>query len=119
MVMQCQVSGMTWEINRKSILERLLVFDGNLYKYGIPCWSKRILKNDLIDDITSFLGEEDHGDFKCEGNGALARVGRDECTCIYALVRIFNIYRNPRCQVLKIDTTNNSRCFVGIFIHLV
>ena len=76
-----------------------------------------ILKYDPINDITSFLGEEDYGDFKCEGNGALARVGRDECTCIYALVRIFNLYRNPRCQALKIDTTNNSRCFVGNFIH--
>ena len=38
--------------------------------YGIPNWSKRILKYDPINDITSFVGEEADEAFQCEGDGA-------------------------------------------------
>ena len=68
--------------------------------YGIPCYSKRVIKYDPINDITSFVGEEDDEYFMCGGNGVL---GRDEC--IYALA--------GGDQALKMDTTNNSHCFVG------
>ena len=65
--------------------------------YGIPCYSKRVIK---YDDIISFVGEEDDEYFMCGGNGVLGRDG-----CIYTLV--------GGDQALKIDTTNNSHCFVG------
>ena len=68
--------------------------------YGIPWDSKRIVKYDPINDITSFVGEEADEDFECNGNGVLARDG-----CIYAAIRYG--------RVLKIDTTNYSHCIVG------
>ena len=46
----------------------------------LPIHSKRILKHDPINDISSFVGEEDEEAFRCKGNGALGR----DC-CIYAL----------------------------------
>ena len=57
------------------------------------------MKYDPINDIISFfVGEESDEYFECR-NGALER---DDF--IYALIR--------NCQVLKIDTTNNSHGFV-------
>ena len=64
----------------------------------------RILKHDPINDITSFLGQDTHGNCGFNGNGV---VGRDGC--------IYGLANNG--QVLKIDTRtingNNSHCFVG------
>ena len=68
--------------------------------YGIPSGTKRIVKYDPINDITSYVGEEADKVFRCFGSGVLGRDG-----CIYAAVRDG--------RVLKIDTTNNSHCFVG------
>ena len=68
--------------------------------YGIPKHSFYILKYDPINDITSFVGEEADEDFGCKSNGVLGRDG-----CIYALTKDG--------RVLKIDTVNNSHCFVG------
>ena len=67
--------------------------------YGIPYSSKRILKYNPINDTTSYVGEEAYEGFYC-GGGALGRDG-----CIYAITRDG--------MILKIDTTNNSHCFVG------
>ena len=72
--------------------------------YGLPYSSKHILKYDPINDNTSFVGEVADKALKCTG-GVLGRDG-----CIYALAE------NSR--VLKIDTTNNSHCFVGFRIQL-
>ena len=69
--------------------------------YGMPDLYSRIVKYDPINDITSFVGEKSHAEFECEGNGVLGRDG-----CIYAAVRCG--------RVLKIDTTNNSHCMVGM-----
>ena len=69
--------------------------DGCLY--GIPHFSKRIIKYDPINDTTSFVAEE--AGFHCTG-GALGRDG-----CIYAVTWDG--------RVLKIDTANNVHCFVG------
>ena len=66
--------------------------------YGIPYHSSRILKYDPINDIISFVGERIIAYFNCTG-GALGRDG-----FIYAI---------QDSRVLKIDTTNNSHCFVG------
>ena len=74
--------------------------------YGIPSGTKRIVKYDPINDITSYVGEEADKVFRCGGNGVLGRDG-----CIYAFAT-----RDGR--VLKIDTTNNSHCFVGNTIQL-
>ena len=38
--------------------------------YGIPNWSKRILKYDPINGIASFVGKEADEAFQCEGDGA-------------------------------------------------
>ena len=78
--------------------ETIVGIDGCVY--GIPYNSKRILKYDPINEITSFVGEGADTNFMCKGNGAL---GRDEC--IYVII--------PDRKILKIDTTNNSHCFVG------
>ena len=68
--------------------------------YGIPYYSNRIVKYDPINDITSFVADGEGKMFMRCGNGALGRNG-----CIYALAE--------GSRVLKIDTTNNSYCFVG------
>ena len=69
--------------------------------YGMPYNTNRIVKYDPINDTTSFVGEEAAEDFlKCSGDGALGRDGY-----IYAVTEYG--------RVLKIDTTNNSQCFVG------
>ena len=70
--------------------------DGSVY--GIPNLSNHVTKYDPINDITSFVGEETDTKF-CDGNGVLGRDG-----CIYALANG---------GILKIDTVNNSHCFVG------
>ena len=72
--------------------------------YGIPRYSSRIIKYDPINGTTSLVGKEADEHFHCSGNGALGRDGY----CIYALEK----YR-----VLKIDTINNSHCFVGNIIQ--
>ena len=71
--------------------------DGCLY--GIPCCSTQIVKYDAINEITSFIGEEDDEAFWVLGNGALGRDG-----CIYAITR-YGV-------VLKIDTNDNSYSFM-------
>ena len=68
--------------------------------YGIPYYSNRIVKYDPINVIISFVGKKANKNFYCGGNGALGRDG-----CIYAA--------DKNGRVLKIDTTNNSHCFVG------
>ena len=76
--------------------------------YGIPHNLTRIIKYDPINDTTSFVGkevdqwsEENAGEwFDCYSGGAMGRDG-----CIYALT--------VDGRVLKIDTANNSHCFVG------
>ena len=73
--------------------------------YGIPEQTNRILKYDPSNNITSFVGEELDRDFNICNKGALARDG-----CIYALAG------NHEGVVLKIDTTNNSYCYVGTSI---
>ena len=65
----------------------------------IPRHYYRILKYDPINNIASFVGEEAEENFECCSNGALGRDG-----CIYAVANN---------SVLKIDTVNNSHCFVG------
>ena len=87
--------------------------------YGIHCDSNRIVKYDPINDTTSFFEEEgnQHCEYDpinditsfvgnkyygCTGNGVLGRDG-----FIYALVG------RDRVSVLKIDTMNDSHCFVG------
>ena len=72
--------------------------------YGIPRYSRRIIKYDPINDTTSLVGKEADEHLHCSGNGAMGRDGY----CIYALEK----YR-----VLKIDTINNSHCFVGNIIQ--
>ena len=64
--------------------------------YGVPDFSKRIIKYDPINSIASF--HEDDEDFELLGRGVLGKDG-----CIYALGT----------KVVKIDTTNNSYCTVG------
>ena len=73
--------------------------------YMIPAHSKRIIKYDPINGITSFVGEVADEYFHCNNDGALGRDG-----CIYALA--------TGGRVLKIDTTNNVHCFVGNSILL-
>ena len=73
--------------------------------YGIPECADVIPKYDPINDITSFVGEEAEMYFWCTGNGDLGRDG-----CIYALTQ--------HGRVLKIDTVNNSYCFVGKSIQI-
>ena len=68
--------------------------------YGMPEYSRRIIKYDPVNDTTSFVGEEPDKNFECYGNGTLGRDG-----CIYALAK--------GDRILKIDTANNSHCFVG------
>ena len=93
MEMQLPVSEMTWEVHNTSTLKRLLA-------YGIPLDFEivEILKYDTINDITFFAGEESGEYWECN-NGAVERGG-----FIYVLI--------TNCQVLKIDTTNNSHGFV-------
>ena len=76
--------------------------------YGIPfACELMIIKYDPINDKTSFLGEvDDVCSVDCTHDGALGRDG-----CIYALAREQCVVTGG--QVLKIDTTNNSHCFVG------
>ena len=77
-----------------------------VYIYGIPGEYNLIVKYDLINGITSFAGEKAekaNTNLQCLSNGAL---GSD--SCLYALTQ--------RGQVLKIDTTNNSRGIVGNII---
>ena len=93
------------------------------YVYGIPFYSKRILKYDPINDIISYVGEEANEDFCCTA-GAL---GRDGCIYAYTYVirrkswlrlRHRDRYRNRYDgKVLKIDTINNSHCFVGNIVE--
>jgi len=59
----------------------------------------------IINEITSFIGEQNYEDFGCKGDGVLGRDG-----CIYAFA--------GDGLVLKIDTTNNSHCFVGNTVQL-
>jgi len=66
--------------------------------YGLPQYSRRIVKYDPINDATSFVGEEADRDFNCTSGGILERDGY-----IYAITRDG--------RVLKIDTTNNDHCF--------
>ena len=68
--------------------------------YGIPDLSERIIKYDPFNGTTSFVGKKVGQVYKCKGRGALGRDG-----CIYALT--------GNSQVLKIDTANNSFCFIG------
>ena len=70
--------------------------------YGIPEWYQRILKYDLINDVTSFVGQEAEEVLRCNGNGVVGTDG-----CIYAL-EDYSEY--PR--VLNIDKTNNYHGFV-------
>ena len=72
--------------------------------YGIPFNSNIIVKYDPINDLTSFVGEENDREFCCYGNGALGRDG-----CIYAAT-----YDG---LILKINTINNSHCFVGYSVE--
>ena len=72
--------------------------------YGIPNYSKRIVKYDPINDTTSFVGEAVNRGYMCNGSGALGRDG-----CIYA----FNQFG----RVLKINTTNNYHSFVGNWVE--
>ena len=69
--------------------------------YDMPEWfaTDLIIKYDPITDATSFVGQEGSKLFEC-GGGALGRDG-----CIYAIT--------DDGEVLKIDTTKNSHCFVG------
>ena len=78
----------------------LIGIDGCVY--GLFCEADCIVKYDPINDITSFIGDvhlNNHG-------GAMGIDG-----CIYAL--------GKNNQVLKIDTTNNTNCFVGNRVDLV
>ena len=72
--------------------------DGSVY--GIPHHSNRIIKYHPINDTTSIVGEEADEYFRCCSDAAIGRDG-----CIYALAN--------KGRVLKIDTVNNSHCFVG------
>ena len=62
---------------------------------GIPYYSKRIMKYDPINDITSLVGEEADEEFCYSTDGVLGRNG-----CIYAL--------DKDGRLLKIDMTNNT-----------
>ena len=68
--------------------------------YGLPQYSRRIVRYDPINNVTSFVGEEADKYFGCNEQSALGRDG-----CIYAITRDG--------RVLKTDTANNSRYFVG------
>ena len=72
--------------------------------YGIPDDSSLIVKYDPINDITSYIGDQDDAYLKCSGNGVLGRDGS-----IYAAV--------GNDLVLKIDTTNYSHCTVGNIVE--
>ena len=67
--------------------------------YGLPNWSKRIIKYDLINGNTTYATTLHLEEGMYCRKGALGRDG-----CIYTLVE--------DSQLLKIDTANNSHCFV-------
>ena len=74
--------------------------------YGIPHEYNRIVKYEIrsniqsiINEITSFIGEQNYEDFGCKGDGVLGRDG-----CFYALT--------VDAGILKIVTANNSHCFI-------
>ena len=68
----------------------------------MPIFFQNILKYDLINDVTSFVGQEAEEVLRCNGNGVVGTDG-----CIYAL-EDYSEY--PR--VLNIDKTNNYHGFV-------
>ena len=74
--------------------------------YGIPRSSNRIIKYHPINDTILFVGETVDEYFRCPGNSAVGTDG-----CIYAFTRSG--------RVLRIDTTNNSHCFVGSRIQSI
>ena len=75
--------------------------------YGIPGGSRRIVKYDPINDVTSYVGKPHNPSFSCVGNGILGMDG-----CIYGATTCTNM------RALKINTTNNSYCFVGNIAEL-
>ena len=79
-------------------IETVVGIDGCVYGIPLDFEIVEILKYDTINDITFFAGEESGEYWECN-NGAVERGG-----FIYVLI--------TNCQVLKIDTTNNSHGFV-------
>ena len=88
---------------RGTFIGTIVGIDGCIY--GIPGGSRRIVKYDPINDITSYVGKPHNPSFSCGGNGILRRDG-----CIYAAT--------TNMRALKINTTNNSYCYVGNIAEL-
>ena len=98
--MQCPLLEMTWGVENRWKYDGTVVVGIDRCVYGIPYYSKCIMKYDPINGTTSIVGEEADEFFQCKG-GALGRDG-----CIYTLAEDAG-------RVLKIDRVNNSHGFVG------